>query len=221
MHWRTQLYLLMITSIFSPCTFVRHFPVRHFPVLHFQSPPQPTKWRSLYDVNDWFWCNSLPSRYRLYPGFRWSAPAAWILGPETVTSDVKTEGSAFLSSCFVTGRPSKYQTDRVKVGHLPKQVFRVGNDKLLFSNIADVTITCYDVNTTVVMTARPTGRQFVVQFQCGCDVAAGDVLWDNYSLTETLRRVWHFRAQWPLIGGPHRIIWRWSTGRWLVVCPVG
>jgi len=67
-----------------------------------------------------------------------------------------------------------------------------------------VTITCYGVNTTVVTTARPTGRQFVVQFQCGCDVAVGDVLWDNYSLTETLRRVWHFRVQWPLIGGPHR-----------------
>jgi len=53
----------------------------------------------------------------------------------------------------------------------------------------DVTITCYDVNTTVVTTARPTGRQFVVQFHCGCDVAAGDVLWGNYSLTVTLRRV--------------------------------
>ena len=35
MHWRTQLYLLTITSIFSPCTFVCHFPVRHFPALHF------------------------------------------------------------------------------------------------------------------------------------------------------------------------------------------
>jgi len=63
---------------------------------------------------------------------------------------------------------------RIKVGYLPKQVFRVGDDKLLFSNIADVTIICYDVNTTVVTTVRPTGRQFVVQFQCGCDVSAGE-----------------------------------------------
>ena len=62
----------------------------------------------------------------------------------------------------------------MEVGHLPKQIFRVGNDKLLFSNIADVTITCYDANTTIVTTDRPTGRQFVVQFQCGCDVYAGE-----------------------------------------------
>ena len=50
---------------------------------------------------------------------------------------------------------------RIQVG----QIFRVGNDKLLFSNITDVTITCYDANATFVTTARPTGRQFVVQFQ--------------------------------------------------------
>jgi len=61
------------------------------------------------------------------------------------------------------------------------------------------------LNTVVVTTARPTRRQFVVQFQCGCDVSAGDILRDNYSLTETLRRV-----------DP----WEYS-GRWLVVCPVG
>ena len=51
----------------------------------------------------------------------------------------------------------------------------------------DVTIMM--LNTVVVTTARPTRRQFVVQFQCGCDVSAGDILRDNYSLTETLRRV--------------------------------
>ena len=51
----------------------------------------------------------------------------------------------------------------------------------------DVTIMM--LNTVVVTTARPTRRQFVVQFQCGCDVSAGDILRDKYSLTETLRRV--------------------------------
>ena len=33
-------------------------------------------------------------------------------------------------------------------------------------------ITCYDVNATTVTTVRPTGVQFVAQFQCGCDVSA-------------------------------------------------
>lgn len=37
-----------------------------------------------------------------------------------------------------------------------------------------MTITCFDTNTTIITTARPTGRQFVVHFQCGCDVSAGE-----------------------------------------------
>jgi len=59
----------------------------------------------------------------------------------------------------------------------------------LANELQEVTITCYDVNTAVVTTVRPTGRQFVVQFQHDCDIFAGEISGNYYSLTEALRRV--------------------------------